>query len=92
MIALKSWAEDAGLPSDPEALIAHERTRELLRKEIDAHSREFKGYEAIRDFVVSLEELTPQNDMLTPTLKLKRRNVMAKYGQDLDALYSGARR
>ena len=28
------------------------------------------------------------NDMLTPTLKLKRRNVMTKYEADLDALYS----
>jgi hypothetical protein len=25
--------------------------------------------------------------MLTPTLKLKRRNVMARYGRELDALY-----
>ena len=27
------------------------------------------------------------NGMLTPTLKLKRRNVLAKYGDDLEGLY-----
>jgi long-chain acyl-CoA synthetase len=92
MGALQSWAEGEGLPREPEALLAHERTRELVRKEIDHHSREFKGYEAIRAFVLSPEELTTQNDMLTPTLKLKRRNVVAKYGPQLDALYTGTGR
>jgi long-chain acyl-CoA synthetase len=90
MPALKSWAEGKGLPSDPEALIADERTRALLRKEIDTYSREFKGYEAIRAFVVSADELTTQNDMLTPTLKLKRRNVVARYGPALEALYGSS--
>jgi long-chain acyl-CoA synthetase len=38
--------------------------------------------------VLSGEELSTQNDMLTPTLKLKRRNVLARYGRELDALYA----
>jgi long-chain acyl-CoA synthetase len=88
MGALASWAQSAGVPSDPAALIADQRTRELIRKEVDSHSREFKGFESIRAFVLSSEELTTQNDMLTPTLKLKRRNVVAKYGSQLDALYA----
>ena len=88
MSALQSWAQSNGVPSDPQALIAHPRTRELIRNEIESYSREFKGYEAIRSFLLSTEEMTTQNDMLTPTLKIKRRNVVAKYGPQLDALYA----
>jgi long-chain acyl-CoA synthetase len=37
--------------------------------------------------VVCAEDFTTDNGMLTPTLKLKRRAVLERYGQDLDALY-----
>ena len=79
-----------GIPGDTASLLANARTRELIRKEIEACSRDFKGYEAVRDFVLSAEELTPANDMLTPTLKLKRRNVNARYESQLQALYKAS--
>jgi long-chain acyl-CoA synthetase len=88
MTALQAWAVAHGVGGDFSTLLSDARTRELFRKEIDQHSREFKGYEAIHDFVLSTEELSVQNDMLTPTLKLKRRNVMAKYEPRLKALYA----
>ena len=37
------------------------------------------------------EELAIANGMLTPTLKLKRRQVVAKYGPIFDSLYPGAK-
>jgi long-chain acyl-CoA synthetase len=39
-----------------------------------------------------LDEFTVQNGMLTPTLKLKRSNVLDKYGPSLERLYDGASR
>ena len=41
----------------------------------------------MQNFVLVLEDFTTDNGMLTPTLKLKRRVVLERYGQDLDALY-----
>ena len=40
----------------------------------------------MQDFVLA-EDFTTDNGMLTPTLKLKRRKVMERYGADLDGLY-----
>ena len=34
------------------------------------------------------EPFSQQNDMLTPTLKLKRRNVLKRYEGELNALYT----
>jgi long-chain acyl-CoA synthetase len=90
MAALRVWAQSNGLATETNALLADPRTRELIRKEIDLHSRDFKGFEAIHDFVLSSEEMTTQNDMLTPTLKLKRRNVLTRYEGQLKALYKVA--
>jgi long-chain acyl-CoA synthetase len=41
----------------------------------------------VQDFVLAVEDFTTDNGMLTPTLKLKRRTVMERYGPDLDGLY-----
>jgi long-chain acyl-CoA synthetase len=38
--------------------------------------------------VLTDEEFTTGNDMLTPTLKLKRRNVLGKYESALKNLYT----
>jgi long-chain acyl-CoA synthetase len=88
MTSLKAWAENQGMSSDAKAILSDNRTHELLRKEIESCSRDFKGFESVVKFVLSAEELTTANGMLTPTLKLKRRNVLAKYEPQLKALYS----
>jgi long-chain acyl-CoA synthetase len=87
MASLAAFGEAKGLPKDPAQLLSDPQVKELLHKEIAQHSREFKGFEAVRDFVISPEPFTTANDMLTPTMKLKRRNVLKRYGAALDALY-----
>ncbi len=89
MAALAAFADTHGLPKDESQLLREPRVIELLKRELEGLSREFKGFEAVRDFVLSAEQLSTQNDMLTPTLKIKRRNVLKKYGPELDALYRG---
>jgi long-chain acyl-CoA synthetase len=41
----------------------------------------------VKGFTVIDEEWTTANDMLTPSMKLKRRNVLARYRAEVDALY-----
>lgn len=87
MPTLRQWAQGQGLGSTDAAILEDDRTRELIRNEITTHSREFKGFETVRDFVLDAEEMSPDNGMLTPTLKVKRRAVMAKFEAQLAALY-----
>ncbi len=82
---VKKWAADQGF--EPASLATDERVRSLLREEIAARSAGFKGFERLRDFIVVTDDFTTDNGMLTPTLKLKRRNVVAKYQPLLEALY-----
>jgi len=85
---LTKWADDEGIDaSDPVALLEQDKTVELIKTEINRGQSSMKHYERVRDFVLSNEELTPENGMLTPSLKIKRRTVMAKYGDAIAALY-----
>jgi len=43
--------------------------------------------EKIKKFIVSNEEFTIENAMLTPTLKLKRKEIIKNYKQELGKLY-----
>jgi long-chain acyl-CoA synthetase len=87
--SLSDWATQRGLskPNRVEDLFTQPAVHELIRNEIDAHSHGFKGYEQIREFVLDSEQFTTQNDLLTHSLKVKRRNALAKYRERLDALY-----
>jgi long-chain acyl-CoA synthetase len=47
----------------------------------------FGGYEIPKKFIILPEAFSLDNGMLTQTMKLIRRNVMKKYGDQLKALY-----
>jgi long-chain acyl-CoA synthetase len=85
--AVKGWASEQGLPADGAELLRNERVRELIKKELDRWSEDWKGYERVRKFELLEEEFTTANDMLTPSLKLKRRNVLKRYDPKIQALY-----
>jgi long-chain acyl-CoA synthetase len=91
--ALRALAARAGFTvPDDRALRAHPAIRQALRSEIDRLSAGWKRYERVREFIVLSEDFTQDNDMLTPSLKIKRRNVMARWGGEVETLYrsSGA--
>jgi long-chain acyl-CoA synthetase len=87
--AVQAWAQKQGvtLPEDP---TADDRVRALIRAEIDRLSVDFKGFEKPRLIALVGEDFTTANGMLTPTLKLKRREVLARHGKTIEALYGGS--
>ncbi|WP_437730635.1 AMP-dependent synthetase/ligase [Sorangium sp. So ce1335] len=91
MTALAEWARGEGLTFDaPAAMLKHPRVVARMQEEVDRCSSGVKGFEKIKKIALVDEDFTAENGMLTPTLKLKRRVVLEKYGPVLDALYSGA--
>jgi long-chain acyl-CoA synthetase len=83
--ALRTWAERQGITLGD--VRTNKQVHDLIRSEIEALSKDIKGYERVQDFVLVLEDFTTDNGMLTPTLKVKRRVVLDRYGQELDSLY-----
>jgi long-chain acyl-CoA synthetase len=86
--ALAKWAGERGIPADDHsALIDEQEVRDLFAKEIEAASEGIKSYERIRSFVLVQDDFTQENGILSQTLKVKRREVMARWGGNLESLY-----
>ena len=64
-----------------------ERVRELFEHELERWGDVLKPYERARNFGLIEEEFSTENDMQTPTMKLKRRNILKEYGDLIDRLY-----
>ncbi|MBT3221996.1 MAG: long-chain fatty acid--CoA ligase [Proteobacteria bacterium] len=89
VVALEGWAKAKGLEGDLKSFLNDPGVKELYTGELDKWSNDvFKGFEKVRDFRLITEEFSTDNDMLTPTLKLKRRNVLAVYQPMLDEIYT----
>ncbi len=87
MEALEKWARDQGVSGSGDELVKNERVQALMREQIDKYSGEFKQFEKIKKFKLITEDFTIENGMLTPKMSVKRRKVMERWGDDLEALY-----
>lgn len=89
--ALKArlYGDQRVIPSHPlETLICDSRVREMYAAEIAKQSADWKSFEKVKRFALVAEDFTQENGMLTPTLKLKRREVMKRWGEEIDRLYA----
>jgi len=84
------WAVQHGLSAAtvPELAVDPDVRAEVAR-EVDDVNRNYSRAEQIRAFTVLGEDWLPDSEELTPTMKLKRRGILAKYAAEIDALYDG---
>lgn len=85
--ACEAWARQNGVSESD--LSQSPRIKKLILDELEKYSVAMKGYEKIRDVVLITDDFTTENGFLTPKMSLKRRNVLARYGEQLEALYGG---
>lgn len=91
----ETWPELAGKAGvDPDDKNAVKDPK--LEKHVQRHVRElladFPGYAKVRQVKLSLEPWTPNNNMLTPTMKLKRRIIKEEYAAEIEKMYELADR
>lgn len=71
----------------PQDIVMREDVRELITKEIDSLQKELASYERVRRFGLLAEAFSVENGMMTPTLKVKRKEVETRYSELIDSLY-----
>ena len=62
-------------------------TQDLIVKYIDNLNKKLSSIEKIKKFFVSFNEFTIENRMLTPTLKLRRKEIVINYLEQIKNLY-----
>lgn len=77
----------------PEAEIADEpELQARLSKAVDRVNAELSVIEKVRRFIVADAAFTVENEMLTPSIKIRRHVIGAAYGKRLAALYATPKR
>jgi long-chain acyl-CoA synthetase len=86
---LERWAEqnDIDLPADREAMCEDERVREWVGEAVADVNSELESVEQVKKFELVPQEWTAENDLLTPSMKKKRRNILNVYADRIDAMY-----
>ena len=83
------WAKVHGKEgSSPIELVTDPDVLAEVQAGIDEVNQQFAQVEQIKKFTLVGEEWMPDSDMLTPTSKLKRRGVNARYADDIEAMYA----
>ncbi len=86
---LEQVARDKGIKFEKRLdLVNSEQVQALIRAEIDTHTKTFARYEQIKKFSLIEEEMTQENNCLTPTLKYKRRVINERYADLIKDLFS----
>jgi long-chain acyl-CoA synthetase len=89
--ALEDWAAQHGIPFESRReLVASPQVQELYEGIVERVNRNLARYERLKKVLVIPDELSIADGTLTPTLKLRRRNVESRYKTQIDQLYADA--
>jgi long-chain acyl-CoA synthetase len=85
---VETWLKQSKItiPSD---IKIHEMSEviRLIESEIEKHSKDLASYEQVKGFHILEHELTIESGELTPTLKIKRNVVRARYADIIKPLF-----
>ncbi len=91
MGALRAALKGAGMDTsgDDAALCANADVRKFLLDDLKKNNMvapDWKGYEVARTLILDPEEWTTDNEMLTPSFKVKLRNLLKKHDEEIQAI------
>jgi long-chain acyl-CoA synthetase len=81
------WAAARGLPGDLATLVASPVVRAEIEQAVAAANARLARVQQVKKWVLLPDEWTAESEELTPTLKLRRRVIHAKYASALEAMY-----
>jgi long-chain acyl-CoA synthetase len=89
--ALEDWAREKGVAFQSRAELAADLQVQLLYEEIvDQVNHNLARFERLKKVLVIPNELSIEDGTLTPTMKLRRRNLEALYHDKIEQLYAEA--
>lgn len=68
----------------------NDEIRKALKKELESYAKEsdLKGFEVVKNIALEPVPFSVENNLLTPTFKLKRHELKLTYKTQIDAMYA----
>ena len=85
---IKKWCKENNKSESLIELSTDKNFHNKISKVIDKVNENLSLIEKVRKFIIAKEPFTVENEMMTPTLKIRRFQVIGKYGDDLEGLYN----
>lgn len=84
------WAKTKGISDKPEQLIQNVELQKLIMDDMKviAAREKLRGFEEVHKIALHDQEFTVENDLLTPSFKLKRHQAKLKFKKQIDAMYA----
>ena len=83
------WAKQQGIEATSLMELAdHPAVRDEVERQVKQAMSRFNNAEAVKKVKILHEEWLPDSEELTPTMKLKRRGIHAKYSREIESLYN----
>ncbi|MBI5104569.1 MAG: AMP-binding protein [Solirubrobacterales bacterium] len=84
-----AWAQQRGIEDTSlESLAQRDDVRAAVEEAIEAANAKLARVEQIKKFTIVQGDWLPGGDELTPTMKLKRKPIAEKYGEQIATMYS----
>ncbi|GJQ08422.1 hypothetical protein GpartN1_g213.t1 [Galdieria partita] len=85
----EQWAEENQKASDFKELCKDKDFRKTVLEDMKkvAKSKSLKGYEVVKNIYLEPEAFSVENDLMTPTMKLKRPALSKKYQKEVERMY-----
>jgi long-chain acyl-CoA synthetase len=83
-----AWCKAKGIDTPLSQLVENSELRATIDAGIAAANGHLSRVEQIKRYALLPAEWMPGGDELTPTMKLKRKAIAAKYAAQIDALYA----
>jgi long-chain acyl-CoA synthetase len=84
---LAEWAKEHGKPADQAALAGDPAFTAALAQAVERVNKKLSNTERVRRFAIAPEAFSVENEMMTPTLKVRRHKILEAYRDKLEALY-----
>jgi long-chain acyl-CoA synthetase len=86
---LEEWCKRKEIKySNISEVVVMDRVKERIMKEVHHYNERFGKWEQVKKIELTPEPWTIEDGLLTPTLKLKRKNIEKKYQQLVDSIYA----
>jgi long-chain acyl-CoA synthetase len=88
---LEEWARQHGVKfSSRKELVKSHQVQSLYQGIVDEMNQNLAQFEKLKRVLVVPDELSIAEGTLTPSMKLRRRNLVDRYKKEIDALYAEA--
>ena len=81
------WAKENNVEGELNKIIQDSSFNKNMKDVVDKVNKSLSAIEQVRKFILVDHEFTIENNMMTPSMKVRRFKVKEMYGENLEKLY-----